>query len=267
MSALNKYITKPDFIKIKLLDGQSIGIRKWLMGEEKEFLFAIESRGSDDSKVMIEESLNLARKCVDKPDKLEKLSKHNLIYLLSELRKLSKGQLIDFTFYCMNDECDDFVKFSPEMAEKEGIKGQGRTAFEAKIDIGSDKDVTIKRFDAEYIKIDDFKFFIQEVPYSIQSVLDEKYLPDLRLNEWNYNFVIESIKSIEPKGEKKIVTFTREDLIKFVDNQLDAELFKKLSDSIGDKLSDFSIKKEVTCPMCKTSSEVVYNEIFSLMVF
>ena len=272
MSELSKYIQKPTFIKIKLLDGRSIGIRKWMMAEEKEFLFAIESRkeqkDTEDNNISItiDESIKLARRCVDKPDLINKLSKHNLIYLLSELRKASKGSTINFNFNCTNERWPDYIKLSPEQAEREGVVGRSRTLFDDVIDLNSDEDVTIKRFDKATVTVKNFKFYVNEIPYIEQMEID-RFLKELRLSEWNYEYVLASIKAVEPEGQKKIMNFKKEELIEFIDTQLDSTEFKVLSDGIAESLSEFKIIKEVTCPLCQNKSTVVYDEIFSLMVF
>ncbi len=264
MSELGKYIQKPTFIKVKLLDGTAVNVRKWVMNEEKDFLFAIETRGREDNDIMIEESINLARRCVEKPAVIDKLSKNNLLYLLSEMRKLSKGDQISFQYRCVNEKCPDWIEYPPERVEKEGVKGGGNTLLDGRIDL--DTDLTTKAFVDKPIKIRDFKFHIKEVPYIIQKEMDSKYLSKLQLNEWNYEYVLASIKAIEPEKDKKITKFTRDELIGFL-GQLTSDEFKTLSDSIGENISEFAIKKKVKCPMCDNETDIVYEELFSLMVF
>ncbi len=264
MGELGKYIAKPNYVKIKLLDETSANIRKWVMEEEKDFLFAVETRGRENDEITIEESLNLAKRCVETPEIVDKLSKNNLLFLLSELRKLSKGSNINFQYRCVNDKCPDWDEFTPEVAEREGMKGRGNTLLDGIVDLG--KDLTTKSFNNKPIKIGSFLFHIKDVPYLIQRKMDKEYLPELRLNQWNYDYVLASIDKIEPEPEKIISEFTREELIEFM-GQLSSDEFKKLSDTIGDQMCEFKINKKVKCPICENESDVVYDEMFSLMVF
>ena len=98
--------------------------------------------------------------------------------------------------------------------------------------------------------------------------MEKEYIKedDLSLNRFNYDFVINSIAGIELAEGKIIEDFTEEELIKFVDSLVPSE-FQKLSDGIISKVSEFSLSKKVSCPLCKNESEVVYDELFSLMVF
>ncbi len=269
MSELTKYIKEQTFQKIKLLDGRSLGIRCYLMLDEKEFLFAVESRRNEENyeDILKEECINLAKRCVDKPKIVDSLSESNLIYLLSELRKISKGVEVRFNYYCTNPECSDYVELPEELQKKEGLKGRSGTAFEGVIDLDSEEDVKINRLDSNPVVIGDFKYYIQEIPYNIRQKLDTKYLPDSRIREWTYNFVINSIKAIEPKGESKITKIDKKELMSFIDNEFDSEKFKEFSDKIAEKICNYSIKKSAKCPICGTIDEIVFNDLFRLMVF
>ena len=97
------------FQKLKLLSGQSIGIRKWLMKEEKEFLFAIETQ-MDNNDLLIDECLSLSRKCVDDVALFDTLSKNDLAYAISKQRALSKGEEITFIYKCSNPKCETFTE-------------------------------------------------------------------------------------------------------------------------------------------------------------
>lgn len=275
MSELKKYLSEPSHQKIKLLDGRSIGIRKWLLGEEKDFLFNIESRRSQvedsdtsitEKDVKIEEAIQLAKKCVDKPKMLDTMSSSNIVYLLSELRKISKGEKIEFTYHCNNPDCPDYIEFNEEQRKRFGVKGQSRTPFEGDINLSSEE-IEVKRLNDAPIKIGGFKYHIRELPYSSEKELDEKYLKKLKLNEWNYNFVLDSIAAIEPEGEEKIEITDKDELSEFLDKKLSTSQFKDLSEKMAEQICGFSINKKVKCPLCQQEIDIIYDELFSLMVF
>lgn len=266
MSELIQYIKEFNYQKIKLLSGKPLDIRGWVMKEEKDFLFAVETR-QDDKDFMVDESISLARKCVreNTVDFFDKLSRNDILFTLTQMRKISKGNTVDFSYRCINPECDDWVEYPKNIQEETGLIGQGKIQYESKIDL--EKDIETKTFDDSVIKVGKLKFHIQEVSYMVQKEMESQYIKkdSPNLTAFNYYFVLNSIKAIEI-GEKTINDFSREELIQFVDS-LGPNDFEKLSDGISSRVSNFNIKKNVSCPKCDFSSDVVYEEMFSLMVF
>lgn len=274
---LSSFITDENFQKINLLSGKEIGIRGWKMKEEKDFLFVVETQ-MDNKNLLIDECLKLARRCVDDLKLFDNLSRNDLVFLLSQLRKISKGAEIDFAFRCVNNKCPDWVEFNEEEKEKSGLEGRGETPYDEIINL--ETHLTTKEFDSKPIKIGNFKFYPKEIPFHIQRKLEsdflekkeekgkegeEKKTPAIQLNKFNYNFVLNSINIIEIENNQ-IEEFSNEELMKFIDN-LSPNDFLKLSDKLGDRIGEFSINKKAVCPSCKNESDIIYEEMFSLMVF
>lgn len=268
MSELLKLIEEPGYQTIKLLSGKSLDIRGWLMKEEKDFLFAVETR-MDDRDLLITEALKLAKKCIAKENhkSFDELSRNDLVFTLAQMRKLSKGNEIDFSYRCSNDKCSDWMEFNEQQREQmDGAVGQGRTLLESKISI--DDDIIYGDFNTKPVKLERFNVLLKEVSYTVQRKLEKKYIKEdeVSLNAFNFDFVMASIAGIEIPEGKVIDDFTDEELIKFIDSLPPSE-FQLLTDGVADGVSEFTLSKKVKCPLCKNESEVVYDELFSLMVF
>lgn len=256
---LLKHIPEVSYQKLKLLSGQSIGIRKWLMKEEKEFLFAIETQ-MNNKDLLIDECLKLSKKCSDDDALFETLSKNDLVFMLSKQRALSKGEKIDFTFKCNNTECSDY---NAELKS-------GRSDNEAVVDLK--KNIKTEPFDFTPIEINEYKFHLKDIPYPRVRLMEKDYLSnedEPELFKLNHAVVLNSIKSVdigEGEDEKHHDNFSLEQLDELLDTLIHDD-YTELSNSIGKKISSFTIDKKVTCPICNHSSEVAYEELFSLMVF
>ncbi len=263
---LSQFTQEDKFDTIKLLSGKSVGVRKWRMKEEKDFLFAIETK-LDDQDHMINECVNLAKKCVDKPVMFEHFSRNDILNILRDLRIISKGQEVDFTYHCVNEECPTFRVFDEKKQEETGLKGQGNIPLEAIVDLKAD--LKLKVFDPKPVIVGDYKIYPKEISWTQQRTLETRFI-DLKkqkyeLNKFNWHFIMSCISAIE-KDEKKIENFDNVELEQFLDN-LSTDEFNKLSDGIGLRLSEFSVDKKVRCPDCGNESDVIYEELFSLLVF
>jgi len=262
-----QYIKEDSFQKIKLLSGKSIGIRKWVMREEKDFLFAIETQ-VENRDLLIEKALELSKKCVDDGKLFDGLSRNDLVYLISKQRALSKGEEISFSFHCNNEKCSDFKEFTFEQQRSTGMKGQGVTALEDIVNIKDD--VKTKEFDFTPIEIGNFKFFMKEVAFSEQRKLEKKFIEDVeeaQLYNLNWDFVIKSVDKIELIKEEKTFDKIDEKTANTICETLSDPEFTKLSQETGKKMSSFNIEKTTQCPICESESPVVYDELFSLLVF
>lgn len=265
MGAFDKYITERSYERIKLLSGKSIGYHGWDVKQEKEFLFQLESKDDDDDFVT-ECCIQLMKSCIDSPEVFDNLSRADLLYLLMNMRKKSKGSKIEFSYYCTNNKCVDFKEYSKEDKEKTGREGQGMTANLSEIDLDSE-DITIKNISNKPVKVGEkYKFFFKDISYSEQRKLEEKYIEkDQQLKKFLYNFILNSIKKVEI-GEDKIDNFTTEDLNDLVES-LSAGEYEELSKGIKNRMSKFIISKKVQCPLCEDKSTVMYDNLFSILVF
>lgn len=270
MNDLTKHIQEQNFQKIKLLSGRSIGIRGWLMKEEKEFLFAVETK-QKDKELVINECLKLAKKCVDNQELFDTLSRNDLLFILAQLRKLSKGSEVDMSFFCASPKCPDWMEFTEKEQKETGRRGRGRIPHEDIIDIEKDAEIQYADFSKPIeLKLNTkiFKFFLKEIPFNKQFDLEKEFLNDkenIRLNEFNWNFVMNMIDKVQI-GEEVHSESTDEQKLELLE-LISPKEFKKMNDKIIEMSSRFLINKTVKCPKCEYETEIIYDELFSLMIF
>jgi len=266
MSKITEYTkNKRNFQKIKLLSGRSIGITHWLVKEEKELLFNVEMQ-PDNKELLINESINLIKNCVDKKQMIDKLSKNDIIFILVQLRKISNSKQVDFKFTCQNTKCPSFITFSPEKQQETGVTGRGTEEIVDNVDLK--EDIVSSPFKSDNIAIGNIVFTPKELSYKTQRELETLYINEdkLQLNKFNYNVILNSIASVTI-GDDKMSDFSKGELSDFIDNNLKMEDFKRLSEQLNEQMSTFKIEKKVSCPVCKNETKVVYDELFSLFLF
>lgn len=267
MSGLTKHIQEESFQKLKLLSGKSIGIKAWKMKEEKDFLFSIEAN-PDDKTFLINECVRLGRNCVDNQELFDTLSRNDILYVLTNLRKISKGGTIDFSYRCNNPECSTYEKFNKEKQKETGMPGAGNIAFEAKLDL--DTDLVTEPFKDEPFKLGKYTFHVREMPFSEQMELEMKYFSDEKnssIRKFQHYFMLNSIKKIEIEGDDEVYEPPDiEDLDALIDSFSPVDS-TKMDDEIIDRRSSFKIEKKITCPQCQHETSVIYQELFSIMVF
>jgi len=266
---LLQYIQSDDvFQKVKLLNGKSIGIKAWKIKQENQLLFSIETN-SDEKGFVVEQCIQLIRKCVDNKELFDSLSRNVLLDLLVKVRKISKGETIEITYRCNNVDCSTFVKFPEEVQKVRGRIGQSNIELNGMIDLNSDIDS--EPFDDTPVELPRFIFRFSESPYLHQRELEDELLfgEKPQLNKFNYELLLSSIFEIEVKTaeENKVISgFDRNILETFIDTLSTAEYTELLSGFV-EKISKFELKKEVGCPSCGKSQEILYDNIFSLLVF
>jgi hypothetical protein len=237
------------------------------MKEEKDFLFSVESN-PDDRTFLINECVRLGRNCVDNMELFDTLSRNDLLYILTQLRKLSKGGTIEFTYRCVNPECSTFVKNDKETEEKTGIPGAGNIPYEARLDLEEDFVVTF--FNSEPFKIGKYTLYVKEMSFTEQMELEKEYLGDekkISIRKFQHYFMLHSIAKIEVEGDEEVYENpTIEELDALVDTFSPKES-AEMDEKIVERKTSFGIEKKVTCPACQHQSDVVYEELFSIMVF
>lgn len=265
---LATYLVQDSYQRIKLMSGKSLSIKPWRMKEEKDFLFIVETK-PDDEELLIEECLNLSKRCVDPKDHVifNTLTKTDLLHLISQQRKLSRGRIIDLTFRCINPECSDWVPYNEAQQKKTGRLGMANTLQEDKVNI--DEHIKITEFKNEPVIIGRFTFYLQELPYHIYHNLELKHLKNKSeeeqgLNKFTYNLVKKSVHRIEVDGNP--VVFNPDVLEKFLD-QLSRDEYDKLANKVYDNASGFEVVKNVKCAFCGNEVPIVYNELFDILVF
>lgn len=263
--SLRDFIPDVSYQKVKLLSGQSISIRPWKMRELKDFLFALETQPGDQ-KSTIDQCIKLAKSCVDPEDHVvfNKLVKNDLLHLISHQRRISKGKVIDINFRCVNPKCPDFIHYDENMQKKTGKIGEANTLQEDKIDL--DENFILSPFKNEPIKVGEFTFHTQELPYSRHRHLEDKYLDEKTpsVNKFTFSFIKDSIVAIEHNGAP--IGFNPGILENFLDSMSNND-YELLSNSIIENLSTFSVEKTAKCAFCGDVTPILFDDLFSVLVF
>lgn len=230
-----------NYIKVKLPSGKNIGIRGWKVKEEKELLFASEkiTEENPNEKIFIIE--NFLKACVDDKSKFDQLSENDLKKLAIEIRKLAKGDEVEYTYQCQNPEC----KF----------------LFEEVLKIS--KTEKIKISDLSPIVINDkLTIAIKEIPLNDLLILRERF--NDQLNKLIYYYMINSIEAITYEGQV-YTEFTEQEIIDFID-QLDSNDLDLIYKEFENKMSNVSLQKTLKCKRCGTETQVVIDDILSFLI-
>jgi hypothetical protein len=227
------------FSQTELPSGKKLGIKPWKVKEEKELLFAIE--GEDDDAVAKKEIVKMIGKCVDNPTVFKSLSNVDYVALLIELRKISKGATIEYTYKCTNPKC----------------------RFELSDDVNLNKHVIVKKYEGGTHKVNDkLSIILKEVSFEEYDRLKQTYT---KTTEYNYNFVIKSIEAIVEDGEL-YSEFTTEEITDKIDTLSSLE-YKALSKKIDESLSTIELSKSLTCQRCKTEMDVKFGDLYHFLAF
>jgi len=232
------------FMQKELLSGKKIGLKQWRTKEERELLFATE--GIQDTEDGKQEIIKFIKKCVDDPNKFDSLSNTDYINCLIELRKISKGSLIEYKLKCSKDK------------------------FELFDSINLTTDVKSKKFDSSPIQVSqDLSFSIKEVPYVIYDNLMKKYE---KTSEFNFYYIVNSIDSIAYKGEV-FDKFTEEELINFIDalpsleNTEGKSFLDLLDEGVNKAQAEIYIEKTLTCGKCETENLVSFGDLYHFLAY
>jgi len=222
---------------IELLSNKKIGIKPWKVKEEKNLLFTVEGIEKDeDARVEI---VKFIKSLCDDEKIFNTLSKANVVYTLSQLRKQSKGTVIEYNYDCQ------------------------KCQFPLTDEVNIEKDMTTQKFDSTPIKIGtELVFGIKEVSDTDTTNLRKKFVKN---TEYNFNFIIKSIDTIAHKGQV-YEEFSEAELIEFVDGMESLD-FEELCKKIIAAQADVSIEKTLTCGKCKHVNEIVFGELESFLAF
>lgn len=225
------------FTQIELLSGKKIGIKPWKVKEERELLFAIE--GIEEPADGRKEIIKFIRKCVDSDSIFDTLSNTDYVYLLGQLRNISKGSTIEYTYKC---------------------EGCGMDLSD---DINIEKNLKVKKFQSDTIQInDDMKISTKEVSYKDYDRLTTKFT---KMTEYNFNFILASIDAIVFKGQV-YEGFTDQELMEFLDDLCPND-FGKLAKSINASVAEISLEKKLRCGKCKHENNVNFGDLYSFLAF
>jgi hypothetical protein len=222
------------FTKRELPCGKKIGIKSWKVKEERELLFAIE--GQRDTAEGRKEIVKMMRKCVDNTSLFDSLSSTNYVYLVTELRKLSKGTKIEYNYVCTNPKCK----------------------LPLSDDVDLLKDIEIVKFSGGVKKINDnLTFCTKEVSFVDFEMLKETYE---KVTEYNYNYVLRSIDSFTFKGDT-FTEFTEEELITAIDSMTSND-YEILTDFVLNSISSITINRNLECKRCGKVMKIEFGDLY-----
>jgi len=238
--ALPKLNETVNFAKITLLSGKKIGIRQWRIKDEKDLLFVTE--GVDDEDVVTEAMVNFLRNCVDDQELFDTLSETDILEVASQMRQLSKGGTVEFTFRCSNPECK--------------IPNEG----EVKID----EIVRKKEFDGKpYEVIPGVFVTFKEISHKRRVELEKA---SEKLTEYNFKYLCNSIETVTVNGVT-YTEFTPEEVELFLGEIDDLTAGEKLYEEMDKRVATFDLDIKGVCSACKTETEVVFTNPLAFFVF
>lgn len=228
------------FQKVQLPSGKSIGVRGWKVKEEKELLFAAEKIAEDD----IEKAKVISaflKSCVEDKNIFDQLSENDLKKLAIEIRKLSKGDEVEYVARCSNEECgatyDDVMKLSK--VEK------------------------IKPFDLTPLKLnDDLIIAFKDLSLDKYFELRNKYSEETA--KLIFYYLINSIEAITYQSQTYI-DFSEEEIENFID-QLSSNELNTIYEEYEKRVSSVKLEKKNKCKMCGSETQVVIEDILSFLI-
>jgi len=227
------------YVQIPLPSGKTIGVRGWKVKDEKELLFALESdQNGEDNKV--KHIISFLKNCVDDQKKFDNvITESDIKKICIEVRKLSKGELIEYNYTC------------------------GNCGFSFSDEVNLTKNQEVKNFDVSPLIInDDLTVTFRDLDWKTSEKLvientDSNY-------KFTFKYIINSINSITYKGTT-YTTFTPKEVEEFID-QLDSDDLKKLFDEFDKKASSVELVRKITCLKCKSPIEVNFGDFLSFLV-
>lgn len=237
--ALPKLNEEVQYAKITLLSGKKIGIRQWKIKDEKNLLFITE--GVEDNDAVTSAMVTFIRNCVDDQELFDTLSETDILDIASQMRQLSKGSTIEFSWRCSDKECNQ--------------------PNEGEVSIG---DIIKKRpFDGSPFELVPEVFItFKEVPHAERLELDSQVS---KLAEYNFLFLCHSIEAITVKGVT-YTEFTPEDVEEFLD-EFDGTVGKRLYEEMDKRVAQFSLDIKGKCVKCGKDTEVVFTNPLAFFVF
>ena len=228
------------FQKIQLPSGKSVSIRGWKVKEEKELLFAaekIEDNDIEKAKVVA----SFLKSCVKEKNIFDQLSENDLKKMSIEIRKLAKGDEVEYTARCSNEECgytyDDVLKLS--------------------------KSEKIKEFDLTPLKLnDDLTIAFKDLALDKFIELRSKYLEEPA--KLIFYYLINSIEAITYQGQT-YVDFSEEEIENFID-QLTSNDLTKMYEEYEKRVSSVKLEKKNKCKKCGIETPVVIEDILSFLI-
>ena len=152
------------------------------------------------------------------------------------------------------------------MKAETGMDGIGMEPFDAEVNV--DEDIKTEPAKRNETEIGKYVFTFREIPFLERQVeIEKKYLSGEKpnLNAFQYYYILNSIESVKV-GEEIFENPDVEELEELLDSFTPNE-YKQLIDGYDKNRSHFTLEKKVKCPRCEKEMDVVYEELFSLLVF
>lgn len=235
--ALPEYNKEQSFITIKVPSGKSIGVCGWKVKEEKDLLFALEvEENIEENK--ISHIIGMLKQCVDDKSKFDSLSENDLVKLAIEVRKLAKGDTIEYNYECPH--CGN--KFFDE--------------------VNLTKEQVVKAFDSTPLKVNDrltltFKDLDWKKVETLYKAADSS-------SKFTFKHLLNSVDSITLDGES-FTEFTPEETEHFIDG-LDSNDMKVIYDGFEERLSSCSLQRDIDCIKCKKNIDINFGDLLSFLV-
>lgn len=232
-------INETSFTKAPLPSGKTIGIRPWRVKEEKELLYATDSSTPEAATDTQKEILKFISKCVDSEDTFKTLSNADLLFIAAELRKLSKGSKIDYSYNCPH--C--------------------KTRNEDQVCLNSD--LVVSKFNYDAVEIDNMVITFKDVPYIEMDALFDSTNNNMTM--YNDLYLVHSIDTITIDG-KLFSNFSIEELIEFIGN-FKSNQYDILKAKLEESLSEVKLVRVFPCMRCSHDIDVYFGNLYDFFVF
>lgn len=221
------------FHTVTLTNKKKFKVRGWKVKEKKEVLLKLE--GSQNELEELEAVKAMVTDCMDKPEGVDELSMIELRELICELRKISEGNTIEFSYKC--PFCEKY--------------------FESQI-LDLTKDMEKKAFDTSPIEVkeEELRIHLKDLPASQFKILSDKYKDNV--DDFNFNYVANCVDVVEHKG-KTYSTFSPKEVGEWL-GELDVPVLKEILKQIDERLGTFRIYKKIECEECKKEVVMLFGE-------
>lgn len=228
-------------IKTKLPSGKSIGVRGWKVKDEKDLLFVLDSEANEEEENKIKCLLEFLSKCTDNLESFNKLSESDIKKIAIEVRKLSKGDTIEYSYKCPH--CKN--KFSDE--------------------VSLTKCVTVKPFDlAPAIINENLTIIFKENSFDKMEEIRRDY--GSNASKFDFYTVLNAIEGVTDNNET-YTNFTIQELETYVDG-FESNDMKTIYREYADKKSKVILERKIKCmnPSCLKEVTINYGNLLSFLV-
>jgi len=233
-------INETSYTKIKLPSGKEIGIKPWRVKEEKELLYATDSASEENAVNTQREIIKFIGRCTDDPTVFNSVSNADLLFTLMELRKLSKGSAIEYTYKCPH--C--------------GAKNEDEVSLR--------ENTVVKPFSYDAIKLEgNIVITLKDVSYSVMDTLFSS--SDHNLQKYNHDYLINSIDTVSVDGTL-YTEFDLKDAEGFID-QLSSNQYDILRTGLENAISSVTLEKTFPCIRCSKDIEVNFGNLYDFFAF